>query len=566
MIVGIDLGTTNSLVAVWRNGQAELIPNSLNDFLTPSVVGLDNQGQIIVGAAARERLVTHPDLTTANFKRYMGTQRQVTLGPHRFRAEDLSAFVLKALKADAEAYLGEPVTEAVITVPAYFSDAQRKATKAAGEIAGLKVERLLNEPTAAAMAYGLHQNKEQKILVFDLGGGTFDVSILELFDGIMEVHSSAGDNHLGGEDFTEALVRHFVNHHEVLKGHDIEELPKTLLKSIHAQAEHVKCRLSDLKQAEMRVPFENGALFLDVNTEIFEALSTPLLDRISGPIRQALRDAKTRSKELDEVILVGGATRMPMIRQLVTRLFQRFPSTQLHPDEVIALGAAIQAGLKSRDAALNELVMTDVSPFTLGVEVAVGVGGNQQVAGHFLPIIERNTFIPCSRMERVFTCFDGQKLIDVKIFQGENPLVKDNVFLGNLTVKMPVGAAGKESADIRFTYDINGILEAEVTVNSSMEKSCLIIEGNPGVLTASEIKERLEALTAIKIHPREKMENQYLLSRAERLYQESLGDKRLQIGHYIAQFYQILESQDEHHIKRSRVEFRNRLDILEATH
>lgn len=566
MIVGIDLGTTNSLVAAFRNGKAELIPNALGEYLTPSVVGLGNEGRIIIGAAARERLVTHPELTTANFKRYMGTRRSIALGTHLFRPEELSALVLKSLKADAEAYLGETVTEAVITVPAYFSDAQRKATKAAGELAGLKVERLLNEPTAAAMAYGLHQKSDQRFLVFDLGGGTFDVSILELFDGIMEVHASAGDNYLGGEDFTEALGQYFLKQNASVLGQDADAIPRPLMKTIHAQAERAKRRLSEHKDAEMQVTVEGKALSQTISAETFENLCAGLLDRIAEPIRKALRDAKTRSRDLDEIILVGGSSRMPVIRQLATRLFGRFPSTHLHPDEVIAMGAAIQAGLKRQDEALKEVVMTDVSPFTLGVEIMMDTGSGQRRPGHYMPIIERNTSIPCSRVERVFTCHDNQKILDVRIYQGENPLVKDNVFLGNLTVDIPPAEAGKESGDIRFTYDINGILEAEVTINSTSKKTSLVIEGNPGVLSPAEIRERLAALATLKLHPREKMENQFLLSRAERLYQELLGTKRSHVGSLIAQFNQALDSQDEHALKRFRAELREKLDSIEHSH
>ncbi len=566
MIVGIDLGTTHSLIGIWRDGKTEIIPNSLGQTLTPSVVGLGEDQQIIVGAVARERLVTHPELTAANFKRYMGTNRQIKLGHHEMRPEELSAFVLKSLKADAEAYLGESVLEAVITVPAYFSDAQRKATKAAGELAGFKVERLLNEPTAAAMAYGLHQNQDQKVLVFDLGGGTFDVSILELFEGVMEVHASAGDNFLGGEDFTEALTQHFLRTVDAFdRGTSMDKVPEAFIKAVSAQAERAKRKLSEEKEAEMRVLHEGEELCLTVDTEVFEKVSETLLNRISDPIRRALRDANTRSKELDEIVLVGGATRMPIVRQLATRLFQRFPSTQLHPDEVVAHGAAIQAGLKARDAALDEVVMTDVSPYTLGIEVVLGGGNQQQDPGHFLPIIERNTYIPVSRVKTVYTVHDEQQHIDVRIFQGESPLVKDNVFLGNLYVPVPLNKASQEHADIRFTYDINGILEAEVTIGSTNEKFTLVIEKNPGVLSQAEIQERLLTLSKMKVHPRDKMENQFLIACAERLYQELLGDSRLRIGEQLAIFRQTLETQDDPAIRRSRAEFKELLNSFEMT-
>lgn len=563
MIIGIDLGTTNSLIAVFRDGEVEIIPNALEQNLTPSVVGLDDSGQIIVGEAARQRMTTHPNLTTANFKRYMGSNREIKLGNKTFRPEDLSSLVLRSLKADAEAYLGESITEAVITVPAYFNDTQRKATRAAGELAGLTVERLLNEPTAAALAHGLHQKEENKFLVFDLGGGTFDISILELFDGVMEVHASSGDNFLGGEDFTELLCEHFLLQCAEQLGKAVDDLPETLIQRMGFHAEKIKRNLSQTGQVETELSLDGKELKLTIKEDEFEKLAAPLLDRITHPIQRALRDAKTRSKELDEVILVGGATRMPVIRKLVTKLFQRFPNVSINPDEVVVTGAAVQAGLKARHEALNEVVITDVCPYTLGVEVSVGDGPSHLQAGHYMPIIERNSYIPISREERVFTAHEQQKELDVRVFQGESPKVKDNIFLGSLRVAVPPNDKGEEAADIRFTYDINGLLEVEVTIVSSGEKSKAVIEENPGVLSKQEIQERFAKLAALKIHPRDQQENQAIISRAERLYQEFLGEKRSIIGESLVQFQHILAGQESKAIKTARDSFTKLMDEME---
>lgn len=360
-IIGIDLGTTNSLVSVFRGGEAEIIPNALGEALTPSVVGLDDGGELLVGRAARERLVTHPNLTAAAFKRYMGNSREIALGHQVFRPEELSALVLKSLKADAEAFLGHEVKEAIITVPAYFSDAQRKATRVAGELAGLKIERLLNEPTAAALAYGLQERgADHTFLVFDLGGGTFDVSLLELFDDVMEVRASAGDNFLGGEDFTHRIMDGFVHEHD--KPELLED--SSLRGLLHASATRAMHELTAAKRTTVSIPFQGERLEWAIDEAMFHQLCEPLLDKLRTPMERALRDAKVKVSDLDDVVLVGGASRMPIVREMVARLLRRIPSSHIDPDKTIVLGAAVQAGLKSRDAALEDVVMTDVCPFT----------------------------------------------------------------------------------------------------------------------------------------------------------------------------------------------------------
>tara|TARA_Y100000592_G_scaffold10021_2_gene14208 strand:- start:34 stop:1725 length:1692 start_codon:yes stop_codon:yes gene_type:complete len=561
MIIGIDLGTTNSLVSVWDGGAAKLVPNALGRMLTPSVVGLDDEGQLVVGDIARERLQTHPHLTTALFKRHMGSAHSTQLGSHSFRPEELSALVLRSLKEDVERAYGEPVVEAVISVPAYFSDAQRKATRIAGELAGFKVERLINEPTAAALAYGVHQKGDASFLVFDLGGGTFDVSVLELFDGVMEVRASAGDNFLGGEDFDDAIVAHVV---VALTAQGLPDPQRPAIRHrLRREAQRVRHALGQQSEARFQLSEDGREWTVALTQERLLEICEPLLERLRAPIERALRDARIKVADLDEVLLVGGTTRMPLVRKLVASLFGRFPAMHLNPDEVIAQGAAVQAALKARDATLEEVVLTDVCPYSLGVEVASHVGGQLQ-NGHYLPIIERNCVVPVSRVKSVQTLRDGQKHVNVRIFQGESRLVANNIFLGELEVEVPPRPAGEVSLDIRFTYDINGLLEAQVDTLLTGQSQSLVIENNPGVMTPEEIAERFSALQALKTHPRDQQVNSALMARLERLYQESLGDLREHVGVLAGHFSAVLERQDEREIREARAELLTRLDSIES--
>lgn len=560
MIIGIDLGTTNSLVAAWDGERARLLPNALGNLLTPSVVGLDDHGQLIVGEIARERLHTHPHLTTSLFKRYMGSARETLLSGRAYRAEELSAMLLRSLKADAERALGEPVHEAVISVPAYFSDAQRKATRIAGELAGLKIEKLINEPTAAALAYGLQERNETTFLVFDLGGGTFDVSILELFEGVMEVRASAGDNFLGGEDFDDRLVEHFIARIGVADLPDIT-LP-AIAQRLRREAQRVRHALGQAQVAHFILREQMREWSLELTQNDLADIVQPLLERLRTPIERALRDARIKVADLDEILLVGGTTRMPLVRKLVATLFGRIPAMQLNPDEVVAQGAAIQAALQARHASLEEVVLTDVCPYTLGIETVVQLGTDYQ-SGHYLPIIERNTVVPVSRSRDVSTVSDNQKVVRLGIFQGESRLVANNIFLGELEIPVPPRKAGEVTLDVRFTYDNNGLLEAQVHLPINGETRRLVIENNPGVLAPEEIAQRLAALEALKVHPRDQQINTLLLARLDRLYQESLGDRRQYIAGLANHFQQVLDTQDEHRIRKARGDVIQRLAHFE---
>lgn len=561
MIVGIDLGTTNSLVAIWEGSGPRLIPNSLGEFLTPSCVSLDEDGTVLVGKAARERLQTHPELTAAVFKRYMGSDKKIRLGKREFRAEELSALILRSLKEDAEAALGHPITEAIITVPAYFSDAQRKATRAAGQLAGLRVDRLLNEPTAAALAYGIHMREaDTRFLVFDLGGGTFDVSVLDLFEGVMEVRASAGDNVLGGEDFVLCLIDHFFESNKIPRNLKTDPL---FMQRLIAQVETAKRALSETSTASIRIAHDKTEYAMDVDEPLLERVCSVLLSRLRAPAERALRDANLRIVELDKVVLAGGATRMPVVRRLVARMFGRFPSCDINPDEVVALGAAVQAGLKMRDAALDEVVMTDVSPYSLGISVSMELPDGTFSSGHFDPIIERNTPVPVSRVKRYFPVKNFQKKLELNVYQGEARLAKDNIHLGSLNIRLPQSVRDDCGIDVRFTYDINGLLQVEAAVLKTQETHTLVIEGNPGMLSEEEIAERFVKLSELKIHPRDRIDHRTLLARAERLYQQLRGQEREWLGAQILAFEQTLESQDKRRIEPKREQFEKLLNEAE---
>ncbi|MCS6913933.1 MAG: Hsp70 family protein [Myxococcota bacterium] len=492
-IVGIDLGTTNSLVAYIRGDRPEIIPNEQGRRVTPSVVGLDKRGRLHVGETAKNQLVAMPDRTVAAVKRLMGTSQTVRLGERTYTPQEISALILKKLKEDAERHLGRIVHEAVITVPAYFTDAQRQATKDAGELAGFKVERILNEPTAAALAYGLDNlDKEQYVLVYDLGGGTFDVSVLEMFEGVLDVKASAGNNRLGGEDFDRRIVEHlmrlFEREHGISLAGDLKAMAR-----LKAAAEQAKCELSSVDSTTILLPFLafSGGTPLGMETELsreqLELLIEDLVRSTLEPIDIALRDARLTPAQIHEVILVGGSSRIPLVQRMLAEKFGKEPRRDVNPDEAIALGAAIQAGLKSGSLDISRGIMiTDVCPFTLGVEV-VGNTGFQKMSGMFSPIIPRNSTIPISRTEIYSTTTDGQQVVDIKVYQGESRLVKNNVFLGAYSVHgVPPGPAGAEKISITFTYDINGILNVKTRILSTNKEETLRIERSSQRLTDEE--------------------------------------------------------------------------------
>lgn len=547
MLIGIDLGTTNSLVACFRNGKAEIIPNRLGENLTPSVVSVDSKGTVYVGRSAKERAMLHPLESASVFKRSMGTDREYVLGGWKLRAEELSSLVLRSLKEDAESYLGQPVTDAIISVPAYFNDLQRKATKRAGELAGLNVVRIINEPTAAAIAHGMMEQKDSRYLVFDLGGGTFDVSILELYNPIMEVHAIAGDNFIGGEDFTDVLYNLFLESAGIAP----ENLDLKTRSEIRKNAENCKCAFSHSNEVMMCCAVNGQMHILRLSFEEYERACAPLLDRLRKPIERSLRDAGVSLNEIDQIVLVGGATKSPVVQRFVAKLFGRIPSFGVNPDEAVAIGAALQCGMKSRDKEIQEVVLTDVCPFTLGTEVMVDNGVFEE-PGHYLPIIERNTVIPVSRTETVCTAHDNQTRITVKILQGESRMSQNNLLLGELSVPVPAGPKGKESVDITYTYDVNSLLEVEVYVHSSKLRRKILIQGNKSRLSQEEAEKRMETLQYLKQNPRDEEPNRLVLLRGERLYEEATGETRVAIDRAMMEFDRALKKQDRTEIQRAR--------------
>lgn len=551
------MGTTNSLVAYFTEDGPKIIPNRLGKNLTPSVVSVDEEGNVYVGETARERMSLYPASVAQTFKRSMGTERTYNLSGRLFKPEELSSMVLRALKEDAEAYLGEEVTEAVISVPAYFDDKRRKATKRAGELAGLKVERMISEPTAAAVAYGLYdKNQDTRFLVFDLGGGTFDVSVLELYHNILEVRAVAGDNYLGGEDFTQEMAKLFLQKTKLQISDLSEKEQVRLLKA----AEKAKRAISDESCVTMSFLYREESKEAVITAKEYEEACEELLMKIREPVKKSLADAGLKLSDIDEVLLIGGATRLSLVRDFLIRLFRKFPDTKLNPDETVALGAAVQAAMKERREEVKEVILTDVCSFTLGTEVVVEYDEDKFEDGRFCPIIERNTVIPASHTERLYTARDNQSCVRVRVLQGESRFARNNLFLGELEIEVPKGPKGSESVDVTYTYDINSLLEVEVRVVSTGISKKMIIKGQDNQMTEEEIKKRMEELAYLKIQPRDFEENRLVLLRAERMYEESLGERRQRLDRYITAFEAALKRGDHDEIRDAREELN---DVLE---
>jgi molecular chaperone HscC len=568
ILIGIDLGTTNSLAAHMTDKGPKIIPSALGEPLTPSVVGLDPDGKLLVGRAARELQVIHPERCACLFKRHMGSDWAAELPGRKFTPEELSSLILRTLKEDAEAFFKDKVDRAVITVPAYFNDHQRKATINAGRIAGLKVERIFNEPTAAALAYGFHEAKEEKVLlIFDLGGGTFDVSLVDLFEGTLEVRASSGESFLGGEDFTRTLAARVLDQLGMPFERIEMEAPR-LVSRVIQQCEAAKCKLSRQDSATVRIPDKMGELNeksaeATVTREQFEKWTGHILARCELPIRRVLGDAGLRREDVSEVILVGGATRMPCVVELVTRLMGKPPHRRLNPDEVVALGAGVQAGLLARAESVEDLVVTDVAPFTLGIETSKDVGLELRT-GYFLPIIDRNTTIPVSRVRRVVTVHPNQSQMTVKIFQGESRRTENNLFLGEFEVDgIPRGPAG-QAVDVRFTYDLNGVLEVEAMIVDTREKFTHVVTRYARGLSKEQVQRAIQDMQKLKTHPREETPNRFLLLRAERVFQELSLMQREMLGRMMDGFETALELQDKEAIQLHREALERFLDNYDA--
>ncbi|WP_238653506.1 molecular chaperone DnaK [Paenibacillus piscarius] len=485
-VIGIDLGTTNSCVAVMEGGEAVVIPNPEGARTTPSVVGFKKDGERIVGETAKRQAITNPDRTIASIKRHMGTNHKESIDGKDYSAQEISAMILQKLKSDAEAYLGQPVTQAVITVPAYFNDSQRQATKDAGKIAGLEVLRIVNEPTAAALAYGLEKSEDQTILVYDLGGGTFDVSILELGDGFFEVKATSGDNRLGGDDFDQLVMDYLVAEFKKEQGIDLSK-DKAAVQRLKDAAEKAKKELSGVLTTTVSLPFitvvDGVPQHLEINLTRakFDELTASLVERTLGPTRQALSDAGMTPADLDKIVLVGGSTRIPAVQDAIKKLTGKEPHKGVNPDEVVALGAAVQAGVLTGD--VKDVVLLDVTPLSLGIETAGGV---------FTKMIERNTTIPTSKSQVFSTFADNQPSVEIHVLQGERQMANGNKTLGRFMLnEIPPAPRGVPQIEVTFDIDANGIVNVSATDKGTNKSQKITITSSSG-LSDAEVEQMMK--------------------------------------------------------------------------
>ena len=567
-MIGIDLGTTNSLATyIDDNGEIQFIKNEYGNILIPSVVGIDENDDIIVGELAKERRMMNAGETASNFKRRMGTDAKIKVKNRIFDAQMLSSFVLKHLKENAEKQLNEKINRAIISVPAYFNDKQRKDTKIAAELAGLTVERLINEPTAAALSLGSNiLNQNLKFIVLDLGGGTFDVTLLETFEDIMEVLSISGDTMLGGEDFTTKICEIFLKNIKL----SIADLSRDERTKLYTKADRAK-KLISLKNVEIEMEIKGKKYKSEITQENFRETVKPLLVKMKVAIDKALQDGNTDAREIEKVILVGGAVKLGIIEEFVEKYFHKMRGEKIYfnnddfiennklvsiaadPDTVVAYGVGIAVGMKERNKVFKERILTDVCPFTLGTEI---------VGRRFAPIIPRNTTVPTSRSEYFYTIEDYQSQVTVGIYQGESLNIDDNLFLGEFLLDVPQNLAGKEAINVRFTYDINGILEVEATVMSTgLKKSKLIVNGD---LSEEEKNEKIKMLEEIKIQSENKNKDKLLLERANRIYAEIVNTEiRNHISGYLKNYQMVVATGDRIRIQKAKESFSQFLDKID---
>ena len=567
-MIGIDLGTTNSLATyIDDNGEIRFVKNEYGNILIPSVVGIDENDDIIVGELAKERRMMNAEETASNFKRRMGTDAKIKVKNRTFDAQMLSSFVLKHLKENAEKQLNEKINRAIISVPAYFNDKQRRDTKMAAELAGLTVERLINEPTAAALSLGSNiLNQNLKFIVLDLGGGTFDVTLLETFENIMDVISISGDTMLGGEDFTTKICEIFLKNIKLA----ITDLSRDERTKLYTKADRAK-KLISLKDVEIELEIKGKNYKSEITQKDFREAVKPLLVKMKAAIDKALQDGNTDAREIEKVVLVGGAVKLGIIEEFTEKYFHKMRGEKIYfssenfiennklvsivadPDTVVAYGVGVAVGMKERNKMFKERILTDVCPFTLGTEL---------VGNRFAPIIPRNTTVPTSKSEYFYTIDDYQDKVNVGIYQGESLNIDDNLFLGNFLIDVPRNIAGKEAINVRFTYDINGILEVEATVVSTgLKKSKLIVNGD---LSEEEKNEKIKMLEEIKIQSENKNKDKLLLERANRIYAEIVNTEiRNHISGYLKNYQMVVATGDRIRIQKAKESFSQFLDKID---
>ena len=541
-IIGIDLGTTNSLAACYRDGKTEIIKTSHGESYIPSVVSIDGNGEIIVGKMAKDRLISHPDVTASEFKRIMGLRQNVVLGERSYSPEELSSLVLRKIKEEAEAYLGEPVEEAVISVPAYFDDNCRSATKLAAKLSGIHVERLVNEPSAAALAYqALHGFGDGTFMIIDFGGGTLDVSVVDSFDSVMEILAVAGDNHLGGKDFNEAIANYFCADN----GLDFNSLSADDKAIIYKMAENCKKALTDTPVSVMIANIDGKQYSVTLNNNKLIEISSSVFERAASPVRKALHDSRCGIDDIDEIILVGGSCKMPTVRAFIKKITGKEPCTDIDPDTAIASGAGIFAGIKDRNDKLRDIILTDICPFSLGTEVLDRESG--ELVMDF--IINRNSPLPTSREHIYASVREGQTKSRFRFYQGESIIPEKNLFLGELEVTYPPAHIHTDTCKARMTYDINGILVVDIDTLADKKHYSTVILSKGNSMSPAEVDAAVKRMEKLKISPADKDENRLLIARAERVFEEALPEEREYIAGFLSRFKAALNSQNNHEIR-----------------
>ncbi len=558
-IIGIDLGTTNSLISVYRDGGVQLLPNDLGQYMTPSCVSLLEDGSLAVGAAAKARLISHPERTAASFKTWMGTERELSLCGRALLPHELSALVLKKLLQGAQAALGEPVEEAVISVPAYFNDNQRCATKLAAQLAGVPVKRLINEPSAAALYHSyITGQTEAKLMIIDFGGGTLDVSVVDCFEHIIEIVAIAGNNHLGGNDIDRAIAAHFCQQ----TGLDWESLPSNHQARVLELAETAKIKLShDPAGACMLIlELKDTAHSLSLNAPALHQICQPIFEQVREVISRAVKDSGIPLSDVDDVVLVGGSSQLDVFVDYLEELFSKRPTLADSPEHIVALGVGLCAGIKQRAEELQDLVMTDVCPFSLGIATYTT---QQDTNPHMATLIPRSTILPARRAERFVTTSPNQRHIKLEVYQGENYYAADNLKLGEITVSVPPDAPGAQGVIVTFAYDINGILAVAAEASGGDKKSAVIL--NPKLnLSEAELQQVLEKFDALRLQSQVGEADQLLLARAEALFAQLTGRYREEAGYLIQQFAAAIQSGSLIQLNRARKGMEEKLNALEA--